>query len=283
MEDVPKEVSLLMKCRTAKNGRVKTMSISLDGLLDYDENDKDEATFELSLMAESFNEMLMRDYGLLILNALMENKSMTTTLTTQIDDKKRPGSTLPQETPEPLGKKQKQTESKTEPEATMDHLPEKAEETTAHEGAAEEMEVQYPDSPGDIVHVGDIEAQPESAAKDVSPESATLPSTQPTSDAKQETATVDVVMEEDTDAKNGEQPAVNEELLFAFRYFDRAGCGYLKCDDLRRLLHNLGCCLAPRVVRELVHGAAAMNKEKLDRVCYRSLTDKGTTAPPIND
>ena len=39
------------------------MTISLDGLLDYDEEDRDEATFELSVVAESFHEMLSREMG----------------------------------------------------------------------------------------------------------------------------------------------------------------------------------------------------------------------------
>ena len=50
------------------------MTISLDGLLDYDEGDKEEATFELSLFAEGFHEMLMRDYGLTILNVLIAER-----------------------------------------------------------------------------------------------------------------------------------------------------------------------------------------------------------------
>lgn len=50
--------------------RIRSATLSLDGLLDYDESDKEEATFELSLFAESFQEMLMRDYGLTIHQAL---------------------------------------------------------------------------------------------------------------------------------------------------------------------------------------------------------------------
>ena len=41
--------------------------ISLDGLLDYDESDKYEATFEVSLFAEIFHEMLQRDFGYYLL------------------------------------------------------------------------------------------------------------------------------------------------------------------------------------------------------------------------
>lgn len=55
--------------------RIRTATLSLDGLLDYDESDKDEATFELSLFAESFQDMLMRDYGQIIFDALQAFRS----------------------------------------------------------------------------------------------------------------------------------------------------------------------------------------------------------------
>jgi hypothetical protein len=52
--------------------RLKTMSISLDGLLDFNETDTEEATFEMSLFAETMHEMLSRDAGRTIYNALVE-------------------------------------------------------------------------------------------------------------------------------------------------------------------------------------------------------------------
>ncbi len=48
--------------------------ISLDGLLDYDEGDSEEATMELSLAAEALQEMLSRDYGDAILHALLTER-----------------------------------------------------------------------------------------------------------------------------------------------------------------------------------------------------------------
>ncbi len=49
---------------------MRTFGISLHGLLDYDETDRDEQTFELSVFAESFYDMLSREYGLLVAEAL---------------------------------------------------------------------------------------------------------------------------------------------------------------------------------------------------------------------
>ena len=53
---------------------VRAQLISLDGLLDYDESDTEEATMELSLAAEALQEMLSRDYGDVILKALLKER-----------------------------------------------------------------------------------------------------------------------------------------------------------------------------------------------------------------
>jgi len=50
--------------------KLKIMTLSLDGLLDYDISDNYERTFEVSLFAELFNDMLRRDFGNQILSAI---------------------------------------------------------------------------------------------------------------------------------------------------------------------------------------------------------------------
>ena len=58
-----------------------------------------------------------------------------------------------------------------------------------------------------------------------------------------------------------------------------AGTGYIRCEDLRRIVHNLGRSLAYRSVKELVatvaEGLAATtsggSRHKADRVYYRQL------------
>lgn len=50
--------------------RIKTFSISLHGLLDYDDSDRDEPTFELSVFAECFTDMLSREFGGAVYGAL---------------------------------------------------------------------------------------------------------------------------------------------------------------------------------------------------------------------
>lgn len=244
------EPSILLRCRSVKSGKIKAMAISLDGLLDYDETDKDEATFELSLFAESFNELLMRDFGKLALESFIKYRASK--LGKKSEDKRERG--VEQEDHEPVMKKPKQAETPCE----LDPI-------------VEETGMVQP-SPTEAMDVNIQESNTQEVPL-VKMEDDSMNTGEPMKREPEISKQVDEVM---TKERTKEEVVVNEELLFAFRYFDRAGCGYIKCDDLRRLLHNLGSCLAPRVVRELVHGAAAIGKEKhkLDRVYYKYLTDK---------
>ncbi len=50
------------------------MSITLHGLLDYDRDDVEEATVELSMFAEQFQEMLAREFAFNIYRALVRER-----------------------------------------------------------------------------------------------------------------------------------------------------------------------------------------------------------------
>ena len=54
--------------------QVRTVSITLNGLLDYDRDDAEEVTVELSLFAEQFHEMLAREFGFNIYQALLRER-----------------------------------------------------------------------------------------------------------------------------------------------------------------------------------------------------------------
>jgi len=58
--------------RTAKSGKFDCTVMSLSVLLDYRSEDNKEHSFEVSLFAEVFNEMLMRDAGFTIYRALVD-------------------------------------------------------------------------------------------------------------------------------------------------------------------------------------------------------------------
>jgi len=57
---------LVHPSRTAKGGKFNCALTSLSVLLDYRPEDTKEHTFEVSLFSELFNEMLMRDFGMLV-------------------------------------------------------------------------------------------------------------------------------------------------------------------------------------------------------------------------
>ena len=56
-----------------------------------------------------------------------------------------------------------------------------------------------------------------------------------------------------------------------------AGCGYIKVDDLRRIVTNLGHALSLRTVKELclnvAGGSSSSSRGRPDRVYYRDITD----------
>lgn len=57
--------------RTAKSGKFECQLFSLAHLLDYRKEDNKESSFEVSLFAECFNEMLVRDFSFLIYKHLL--------------------------------------------------------------------------------------------------------------------------------------------------------------------------------------------------------------------
>lgn len=57
--------------RTAKNAKFECQLVSLSHLLDYRKDDNKESSFEVSLFAEYFNEMLIRDFGFIIYKHLL--------------------------------------------------------------------------------------------------------------------------------------------------------------------------------------------------------------------
>ena len=71
----PSEPSILVHPHPkAKSGKFECTVMSLSVLLDYRTEDNKENTFEVSLFAELFNEMLMRDSGFKIYKTILQNK-----------------------------------------------------------------------------------------------------------------------------------------------------------------------------------------------------------------
>lgn len=81
--------------KTAKNGKFDCAVVSLSLLLDYSSKDTKEHSFEISLFAEAFNEMLTRDFGFKIykafnyLSGCSEEKSKETTEEDKTQDQQK--------------------------------------------------------------------------------------------------------------------------------------------------------------------------------------------------
>jgi len=74
------------------------------------------------------------------------------------------------------------------------------------------------------------------------------------------------------EVKPAKDEVVDKELLQAFRYFDQNRAGYLKLDDLRCILHNLGKFLSSKDVKDLVQIALIeSNSARDNRIIYPKL------------
>ncbi len=76
-EDVPQKPHLIVSTQHDKlQQNIKCTTITLDGLLDYNIEDRLEKTFEVSLFAEAFSEYLQIRFGKLILSTLREYEKL---------------------------------------------------------------------------------------------------------------------------------------------------------------------------------------------------------------
>ncbi|KAL8053160.1 hypothetical protein ABFX02_05G053200 [Erythranthe guttata] len=71
-DEPPQHPGLILRTKETKVSKMKSLSHSLDSLLDYSGNDIEESNFELSLFAESFYEMLQYEMGCRLLAFLQK-------------------------------------------------------------------------------------------------------------------------------------------------------------------------------------------------------------------
>ncbi|CAI0405956.1 unnamed protein product [Linum tenue] len=79
--------------------------------------------------------------------------------------------------------------------------------------------------------------------------------------------------EKGKDSSTAKEPVVvDKELLQAFRFFDRNRAGFVRVEDMRVIIHNLGKFLSHREVKELVQSALLeSNTGRDDRILYPKL------------
>ncbi|BBN17937.1 hypothetical protein MPTK1_7g18160 [Marchantia polymorpha subsp. ruderalis] len=345
-EELPQQSGFILTTQRTKTTKMRSMTISLDGLLDYDEEDREECTFELSVFAEIYQEMLQCKMGSLILSDIEILRE--TTYARKKEERKRGRSEAKDEifkdvegegsssrkrskfsdragTPEP---KVDTIKAEAVPESKVDSVPEPLVEVVTEPKVEEVPEGRIEIEASDILNANSeeelrkLQARREEAAMELEKAKAeghgekaeengvvhkeekkedvlnlstegeeakavndsviaddmdvAITTASSDVDMKDAAASKDRGLEDKIDEKKPEKKHImDRDVLQAYRYFDRNRVGYLKADDLRRILHGLGKFLSQRNVKDLVACAVTeSSKSRDERIVYRSFTEK---------
>ncbi|RZC24418.1 protein SHORT ROOT IN SALT MEDIUM 1-like [Glycine soja] len=311
-DEPPRHPGFILQTKWTKDSKIRSLSLSLDSLLDYTDKDVEESNLELSLFAESFYEMLQFQMGSRILTFLQklrikfvikrnqkkrqrddeqekddvkkspvkrqkgddpsvksEPTNMDTSNPTQVDDEK--------------AVVENENSSNKEDDVKMEDGSDEEEDPEEDPEEYEEMENGSPQHEASHDNNAEQEVKADTKSENITTNNKTTDET-----SKEEIKVKDEVQESKADAqvkeeKEGkddtkkETPAVKEvvvdrELLQAFRFFDRNRVGYIRVEDMRIILHNLGMFFSHRDVKELVQSALLeSNTGRDDRILYNKL------------
>ncbi|EMP40572.1 Cell division cycle and apoptosis regulator protein 1 [Chelonia mydas] len=243
----------------AKSGKFDCSIMSLSVLLDYRLEDNKEHSFEVSLFAELFNEMLQRDFGVRIYKALIslperEDKKEKKSKKEERKDKKEEKD---DENDDPKPKRRKSGDDKDKKEDKEERKREdkrkddtKDEEETEDDNNQEEYD---PMEAEDAEDEDDDRDEEEMNKRD---------------DRREGNRHCKERSSKDKEKDKTQMITVNRDLLMAFVYFDQSHCGYLLEKDMEEILYTLGLHLSRAQVKKL------LNKVILRESCfYRRLTD----------
>ncbi|VEN50444.1 unnamed protein product [Callosobruchus maculatus] len=202
--------------KTAKSGKFDCTVMSLSLILDYRQEDTKEHSFEVSLFAELFNEMLIRDFGFNIYKALTVLPDKPKEEKDKKDDKKEKEDKKDKDEKKDDKKdddrkrdteKKKSSDSKDKPETKDDKKDSRREE---HENSDDNED--------------DNDEKDKKRDKD-----------------------------KDKDKKKRVKLVTKDkQLLLSFIYFDQSHCGYIFDKDIEELLYILGVRLSRAQVKKLV-------------------------------
>ncbi|XP_042983456.1 protein SHORT ROOT IN SALT MEDIUM 1 isoform X1 [Carya illinoinensis] len=313
-EEPPRHPGLILQTKWSTDSKLRSVSLSLDSLLDYTDKDIDEASFELSLFAESLYEMLQYQMGCRLLTFLEklrvkfvrkrnQRKRQQNEVHEMERDKNSPAKRLktnehsvkdlsikpeissPADIDDDKTKAEEDKsvdplyELKMEDETDGDEDPE--EDPEEYEETEESMQRDSYDANKKEEGKTNVNAEPEKVLgieKDEAEKSLKVKpkavETNPKSDEEmciKREATVDSGERGETSAFK--EVSVDKELLQqAFRFFDRNRVGYIRVEDMRLIIHNLGKFLSHRDVKELVQSALLeSNTARDDRILYNKL------------
>ncbi|XP_060052559.1 cell division cycle and apoptosis regulator protein 1 isoform X5 [Erinaceus europaeus] len=269
----------------AKSGKFDCSIMSLSVLLDYRLEDNKEHSFEVSLFAELFNEMLQRDFGVRIYKSLLslpekEDKKEKEKKSKK-DERKDKKEERDEETDEPKPKRRKSGDDKDKKEERDERKKEdKRKDDSKDDDETEEDNNQDEYDPMEAEEAEDEEdgmiqtfVSPEEGNSNCvqCPEPA-IDRDEEDINKRDEKRDINRFCKErpskDKEKEKTQMITVNRDLLMAFVYFDQSHCGYLLEKDLEEILYTLGLHLSRAQIKKL------LNKVVLRESCfYRKLTD----------
>ncbi|KAK6629379.1 hypothetical protein RUM43_003196 [Polyplax serrata] len=234
---------LVYPSKTAKNGKFSCKVMSLSLLLDYSTDVSKEHTFEVSLFAELFNEMLMWHFGIQVYRAILEAPDVE-----EKDDSE---------------KKDEKKEKEKKQEKGKDERDDKSVEREKSGEPSDEKKVEKTE-PQNLPNGNGREGSQDSSEDD-DDDSLSRDSSSNRRDRRDR-------KRKDSIAQYTAYP----ELLLAFTYFDVTRYGSISKSHLEDLIHTLGLQLSRSQVKRLV-GKVTYR----DYCDYRKLTDLpvGTNVP----
>ncbi|XP_060225434.1 cell division cycle and apoptosis regulator protein 1 isoform X4 [Meriones unguiculatus] len=245
----------------AKSGKFDCSIMSLSVLLDYRLEDNKEHSFEVSLFAELFNEMLQRDFGVRIYKSLLSLPEK--------EDKKEK---------EKKSKKDERKDKKEERDDDIDDPKPKRRKSGDEKDKKEDRDERKKEEKRKDDSKDDDETEEDNNQDEYDPMEAEEAEDEEDDREEEEINKRDdkrdvnrYCKERPCKDKEKEKPqmvTINRDLLMAFVYFDQSHCGYLLEKDLEEILYTLGLHLSRAQVKKL------LNKVVLRESCfYRKLTD----------
>ncbi|XP_053804601.1 cell division cycle and apoptosis regulator protein 1 isoform X2 [Vidua macroura] len=257
----------------AKSGKFDCSIMSLSVLLDYRLEDNKEHSFEVSLFAELFNEMLQRDFGVRIYKALISlpEREDKKDKKSKKDERKEKKEEKDDETDDPKPKRRKSGDDKDKKEERDEKKREdkrkddsKDEEETEDDNNQEEYDPMEAEEAEDE----DEECRPLATPIEVSRRYRDEEEMNKREDRREGNKHCKERASKDKEKDKTQMVTVNRDLLMAFVYFDQSHCGYLLEKDMEEILYTLGLHLSRAQVKKL------LNKVVLRESCfYRRLTD----------
>ncbi|KAK1314638.1 hypothetical protein QJS10_CPA06g00457 [Acorus calamus] len=275
-EEPPQHPGFFLQTKWSKESKMRLMTLSLDGLLDYNDKDIAESTFE----------------KLYIRCVIKKNKRKRESNENPDNDKEKSSQKRPKIVEGPP-----QNNDTDELKTIKSEIPDSG-KTLAKDGGSvaeqgkvtvETVRIAFErisngkrpfelhsnggsnsEQTENLAEASSVDAKPEEPDTDANKEKKSLPADHEKSIEKSEKK--DVKDETDKKLDAAREQVVDKELLQAFRFFDRNRVGYIKVEDMRLILHNLGRFLSHRDVKEMVTFALLeSNNPRDNRIFYKKL------------